>query len=81
MKASEALERLGGYASRAELIAAGCWPEMVDMGLYYRQILRVRRGHYASIDTPMQVLKALRVGGTLACVSAVDYYEGHHRPE
>lgn len=51
------------------------------MALYYRKILRVRRGHYASTTTPQPLLRALRVGGRLACISAVDFYEGRYHPE
>lgn len=76
MRGSEALEQPGGYATRGELIAAGRCPEMVDMALWYRKILRVWRGHYASLDTPKLLLRALRVGGRLACVSAIDFHEG-----
>ncbi len=81
MKVVVALEQLGGYATRVELVALGCWPEMIDMALWYRQILRVRRGHYASVGTAKLVLRALRVGGRLACVSALDFHEGRDRPE
>lgn len=59
----------------------GCWPEMIDMARYYRQILGVRRGQYASTSTPALVLRALRVGGRLACVSALDFHEGRARPD
>jgi hypothetical protein len=48
---------------------------MIDLSLYYRKILRVRQGQYASVGTPPAVLRALRVGGRLACVSALAYYE------
>jgi acyl-CoA thioesterase FadM len=70
-----ALESLGGFAHRHELVGMGCWPAMIDLSLYYRKILRVRQGQYASVGTPPAVLRALRVGGRLACVSALEYYE------
>ncbi|MCU1422782.1 MAG: hypothetical protein JWN36_2433 [Microbacteriaceae bacterium] len=76
VKVPEALELLGGFASRDELIGMRCWPETIDMALYYRKILRVRRGQYASLDTPPAILRALRVGGRLACVSALAFYAG-----
>jgi hypothetical protein len=71
----KALESLGGFAHRHELVGMGCWPAMIDLSLYYRKILRVRQGQYASVGTPPAVLRALRVGGRLACVSALAYYE------
>jgi hypothetical protein len=71
----KALESLGGFAHRHELVGMGCWPAMIDLSLYYRKILRVRQGQYASVGTPPAVLRALRIGGRLACVSALAYYE------
>jgi hypothetical protein len=37
-------------------------------------IWRVRRGLYASAGTPVPFMRALRVGGQLACVSALEYF-------
>jgi hypothetical protein len=76
----KALESLGGFAHRHELVGMGCWPAMIDLSLYYRKILRVRQGQYASVGTPPAVLRALRVGGRLACVSALAYYERGRAP-
>ena len=76
----EALESLGGFAHRHELVGEGCWPAMIDLSLYYRKILRVRQGQYASVGTPPAVLRALRVGGRLACVSALAYYQLGRQP-
>ena len=71
----KALESLGGFAHRHELVGIGCWPAMIDLSLYYRKILRVRQGQYTAVGTPLAVLRALRVGGRLARVSARAYYE------
>ena len=76
-----AMRELEGYATRDELLAMGCWPERIDMSLYYGKIVRVRRGHYVSRGTARLVIRALRVGGRLACVSALDFYRGRERPE
>ena len=76
MLTRKAMEEFGGYASRQELMAWGCAPEVIEMDLYYRKILRVRRGHYVTSGTPPQIMRALRVGGRLACVSALDFYAG-----
>jgi hypothetical protein len=73
---TEVLERLGGYAWRYELVAMGCDPMDIDMTLYYRKIIRVRVGQYASVGTAPVVLRALAVGGRLACVSALAFHQG-----
>lgn len=80
MNIPRVLESLGGFAHRHELVGMGCWPAMIDLSLYYRKILRVRQGQYASVGTPPAVLRALRVGGRLACVSALEYYEQRRAP-
>ncbi len=76
MRVPEALELLGNFARRSELLALGCNEQLLDLSLYYRKILRVRVGQYASVGTPEAILKALRVGGRLACVSAIAYHAG-----
>jgi len=81
MLPAAALREFGGFATRPELIAAGCWPDMIDMSLYYRKIIRVRRGQYALPEMPPHILRALRVGGRLACVSALAHYAGEPSDE
>ena len=41
----------------------------VDAG----DLIRVRRGHYATLRTPEAVIRAVRVGGRLGCVSELRY--------
>jgi len=67
------MEELGGVASRGELIAR-CPAVLVDLAYYYRAIVPVRRGLYVLPGTDERILRALRVGGRLACVSALAYY-------
>jgi len=74
MRVAEAVEVLGGFATRDELLSMRCWAQSIDMGVYYGKILRVRQGQYASKNLPTEVLRALRVGGRLACVSALALY-------
>ena len=76
-----ALEALGGFASRSELVGLGCSLDFIDLCVWYRRILPVRKGWYASRQTPRAVLRALRVGGRLACVSALAWHEGREVPE
>jgi len=40
----------------------------------YGRIIRVRKGWYATADTAPQLLRAWRVGGRLACISALVHY-------
>jgi hypothetical protein len=76
VRPADVVDRLGGVASRDELLAAQLDPADIDMSLYYGKILRVRRGWYASVNAPAAALRALRVGGRLACVSALAWYDG-----
>jgi hypothetical protein len=78
---ADVVAALGGIASRDELLAARLWPEEIDLSRRYGRILRVRRGWYASLGTSPLVLRALRVGGRLACVSALAWYEGREVPK
>lgn len=75
VRVRDALEKLGGIASRSELLAMRVYPDGIQIGVNYGSILRVRKGWYASVGTPRPVLRALRVGGRLACVSALAQYE------
>lgn len=72
---------LGGHASRAELVALGASPQWIDLNVWYRHILPTRKGWYASKGTHPAILAALRVGGRLACESAVAWHEGREVPE
>ena len=74
------LERLGGVASLAELMAGGH-----DMGLIWlladsrKRLMRVRKGIYALRDTPELALRACRAGGQLDCISALTFH-GEREP-
>ena len=72
----EAVASLGGHASRTELLALGCDPTYIKLCLWYRTILSTRRGWYALPGTPRPILRALRAGGRLACVSALALWGG-----
>lgn len=74
MRVTEALVRWGGVATRAELESSGCDPQTLQMAVDYGNAIKVRRGVYASLGTPPLALRALRVGGRLACASALEYY-------
>lgn len=74
MQPRDALEKLGGIGSRSELLLLGCWDDVVDLALYYGRIHRVRRGWYALPEAPEDAVRAFRVGGRLACVSALAHH-------
>jgi hypothetical protein len=71
-----ALALCGGVAPRRQLLEMGVDPDWLDMGLYYRRIVPVRIGWYALPGTSRAVIAAVRAGGRLACVSALEYHEG-----
>jgi very-short-patch-repair endonuclease len=64
------IHRLGGIASAHELSLAGVTPGLLRAAVANRSITRVRKGWYARSDADTDVLRAWRVGGRLACVSA-----------
>lgn len=74
VRIDEVMRDLEGFASREELLALKCRPEMIDMSIYYRRIVPIRRGQYALPGLDPRFVRALRAGGRLACVSALSYY-------
>jgi hypothetical protein len=65
---------LGGIAARRELLQRGNWRELITIALMYRKIFRVRKGWYAAPGEHPDIVRAWRVGGRLACVSALAVY-------
>ena len=65
---------LGGVARASELYARGHPAWELRMLSEYGRIIRVRKGWYATADTSPQLLRAWRVGGRLACISALVHY-------
>ena len=65
-------ERTGALiASRDELLAAGARSRLLTSDVREGRLLRIYRDHYALPGTPEHVVRAVRVGGRLACVSAL----------
>ncbi len=64
---------LGGIAKLGELLERGHDPEFIRILSDYGRILRVRKGWYARMDAPAEAVRAWRVGGRLACVSALQH--------
>jgi hypothetical protein len=74
------LEALGGLASWRELAALGNDRWSIEIPAMYGKLLRVRHGWFARPDEDPDVLRAWRVGGRLACVSAMAWHAGAPRP-
>ncbi len=62
----------GGIASVADLHAMGLTDVDIRMFAGYGSLVRVRRGWYATPDTHPDVVEACRLGGRLACRSALE---------
>lgn len=70
----EAVQLCGGIASTADLLAWRIPRDWIRMAVNYGRIVRIRRGWFASLDTPPEAIEARRVGGRLACTSALEYH-------
>lgn len=66
------IERCGGVASTHEL--AHVPRNVLDVAAMYGTVLRVKKGLWAAPDLDPMVVAALRAGGRLACVSALEYH-------
>jgi len=58
-------------ASRADLIAFGASSTMLTGAVRGGHLIRVRRDHYALPQTDRHIVRAVRVGGRLGCVTAL----------
>lgn len=70
----------GGIARMAEFLAAGIDPELVRISCNYGRLLRIRKGWYCAPGVWADVIAAVRVGGRLACVSALAFHDGRPAP-
>ncbi len=71
---------LGGVATTGELIALGYDRHYLLVMAEFGHIVRIRKGWYATNDVDELVIQARRVGGVLACLSALAHY-GWCEPE
>lgn len=68
----EFFQRTGSViASRDDLLAGGAQSRGLTRDVRAGRLIRVYRDHYALPDTPEHVVRAVRVGGRLGCVSAL----------
>jgi very-short-patch-repair endonuclease len=68
------LARGGGVATLAQLARAGHSEYSRASAIRRGEIVRVRNGWFASPDAPPQVVRAVRVGGRLSCISALAHH-------
>lgn len=74
------IRELGGVATMAELLRAKHDEQHIRLWAEYGRIVRIRKGWYANREVDEAVIRARRVGGTLACMSALAHY-GWCEPE
>ena len=70
MNLTNEVTRLGGLAATHELYAAGATRSMLRHAVSRGRLLRVRQGWYCLPGIDESQVRAARVGGVLACVSA-----------
>lgn len=61
-------------ASRAELVAGGCSPRDLARAVHLGEAHRPRRGWYAHPAASGDLIRAIRVGGRMACLTAARSY-------
>ena len=71
---AKALTMLDGTAQRRELVAAGVTGIQLAAAVHGGTAIRVRKGWYALPGTSSELIRAIRIGGRLACVSAAKHY-------
>ena len=69
----EAFAELGVIvASREQLLAAGASGRLLSTAVKGGYLVRARRDHYVLPGTSANLIRAVRIGGRLACVSALE---------
>ncbi len=59
----------GAHMTRAELFAQGMTRRVITEAVSLGTLIRARRDHYLAGETPDQIVRAVRVGGRLTCLS------------
>lgn len=72
---SESVRAIGGIAATHELKAKGHTPAGIFAAVRSSEVIRVRKGWYANTELDADVIRAWRVGGQLACVSAAVHHK------
>jgi len=68
------LARHGGIATTDEFYRNGETQSILYWSVAYGSLIRIREGLYCGPDLPSDAVRALRVGGRLACVSALAFH-------
>lgn len=68
------IRRGGLFLRRRDLLALGFTDPQIKSALARRRIFRVRHGWYSVPDAPEPAIRAVRVGGRLTSVSALESY-------
>lgn len=67
----DTMSRLGGVAATDALAEHGIGPGELDRAVRRGDLARIRRGWVAAPSAPSNIVRAVRVGGRLSCVSAL----------
>lgn len=70
MNVSRVIRELGGLAATHELYTAGATRWQLARAVRDGRLLRPRQGWYCMPETPAAIVRAVRVGGRLGCISA-----------
>lgn len=74
MQLERTIRALGGVAATHELYADGATRWMLSAAVRANRLVRVRQGWYCLPEQDDAVVRAVRVGGTLGCVSAARHH-------
>lgn len=74
LRITRVVDRLGGIATRRQLLAAGFTGRELTAAVRGGAIDRVRQGYYAGPTTPRASLVAVRIGGAVGCLTAAGSY-------
>jgi very-short-patch-repair endonuclease len=70
----EVLGGAGGAATRRVLLRSGFSPRLLARLVATGEVVRPMRGWYALPELPSEIIRSVRVGGCVACVSAARLY-------
>jgi hypothetical protein len=71
MKIEEYVGKIGGIAEYSQLRASGFTTAAAQYAVRVGRLARIRRGWVATPDAPESSVRAVRVGGSLTCVSVL----------
>ena len=68
------IRRSGRFMRRRDLLALGYDDQLIKQALASKSIFRVRHGWYSTPDAPAAAIRAVRVGGALTGIAALESY-------